>query len=322
MCVCVSVQERRRRKMKKQSRPVVGRPSTRMSGASEGSYVVSGSTSAGAGGTVLTTLPTPQPALSLNCSLGTPALLPPRTTSSCVSFVSDGKPELEVEAEPEETYAVGAYHFTTCPICLEPFTLDNPAIIVQCKHGFHLQCLESWRMRSPACPVCLTSLAGDEGHVMTPKDYRRRRRYRGDAMNPKPVLKLLPTPSLSFHTALQDSSLDQYHNEATAGSVVTASVGLPAICAAEVSTSMEDAHEHEGSEGAAGGRGTSAPAMPPAGWMRVRGGEGSEARAQLLRPGGAAADDDPHEEHHEENDDGTSSQQWWLWWLTHWCSSS
>lgn len=75
-----------------------------------------------------------------------------------------------------DLYDVGEYHLTSCPICLEYFTLENPAILLKCEHGFHLQCLESWRQHSAVCPVCLKTVRGDEGRLMRTKDVRRRRR--------------------------------------------------------------------------------------------------------------------------------------------------
>lgn len=86
-----------------------------------------------------------------------------------------------------ETFVVGEFHVSACPICLERFTLDNPAIIVPCKHGFHLQCLEAWRQRSADCPVCLEPLAGCAGRIMSVEDTRRRRRFR-TATAPKMVV--------------------------------------------------------------------------------------------------------------------------------------
>ncbi|AIN97041.1 hypothetical protein LPMP_170030 [Leishmania panamensis] len=93
-----------------------------------------------------------------------------------------------------ETYDVGEYHLTTCPICLEHFTLDNPAILLKCEHGFHLQCLESWRQRSTMCPMCFAPVIGDEGRLMSSSDVRRRRCMR---LRPPPVT----------HHALERSSL-------------------------------------------------------------------------------------------------------------------
>ncbi|KAG8346774.1 hypothetical protein TRVL_02397 [Trypanosoma vivax] len=85
--------------------------------------------------------------------------------------------EISKTGKCEDTFVVGEFHLTSCPICLERFTLDNPAIVVICGHGFHLQCLEDWRQRSPVCPVCSRVLHG-EGVLMTNAQETRRRRRR------------------------------------------------------------------------------------------------------------------------------------------------
>ncbi|KAL0924895.1 hypothetical protein M5K25_005755 [Dendrobium thyrsiflorum] len=41
-----------------------------------------------------------------------------------------------------------------CPTCLEEYTFDNPRIILQCSHHFHLGCIYEWMERSELCPVC------------------------------------------------------------------------------------------------------------------------------------------------------------------------
>ncbi|XP_017697625.1 E3 ubiquitin-protein ligase At3g02290 isoform X2 [Phoenix dactylifera] len=41
-----------------------------------------------------------------------------------------------------------------CPTCLEEYTSENPRIILQCTHHFHLCCIYDWMERSEACPVC------------------------------------------------------------------------------------------------------------------------------------------------------------------------
>lgn len=76
----------------------------------------------------------------------------------------------------DDTFSVGEYHASACPVCLERFTLGNPAVILRCEHGFHLQCIESWRMRCPECPVCLRPMARDEARLMESQDTRRRGR--------------------------------------------------------------------------------------------------------------------------------------------------
>ncbi|KAM0949866.1 putative transcription factor C2H2 family [Dioscorea sansibarensis] len=41
-----------------------------------------------------------------------------------------------------------------CPTCLEEYTPENPKVILQCSHDFHLSCIYEWMERSEACPVC------------------------------------------------------------------------------------------------------------------------------------------------------------------------
>ncbi|CAO2835593.1 unnamed protein product [Amaranthus hypochondriacus] len=41
-----------------------------------------------------------------------------------------------------------------CPICLEEYDTDNPKMVTNCEHDFHLSCLLEWMERSDACPVC------------------------------------------------------------------------------------------------------------------------------------------------------------------------
>ncbi|KAJ4880022.1 E3 ubiquitin-protein ligase RHF1A [Raphanus sativus] len=41
-----------------------------------------------------------------------------------------------------------------CSICLEPFTLQDPATVTSCKHEYHLQCIIEWSQRSKECPIC------------------------------------------------------------------------------------------------------------------------------------------------------------------------
>lgn len=43
-----------------------------------------------------------------------------------------------------------------CPTCLENYSAENPQIVAQCGHAFHLQCIVEWETRSgsPYCPIC------------------------------------------------------------------------------------------------------------------------------------------------------------------------
>ncbi|KAK9707149.1 hypothetical protein RND81_07G176000 [Saponaria officinalis] len=41
-----------------------------------------------------------------------------------------------------------------CPTCLEEYDAENPKIITECSHHFHLSCIYDWMERSNTCPVC------------------------------------------------------------------------------------------------------------------------------------------------------------------------
>ncbi|KAH9707893.1 E3 ubiquitin-protein ligase [Citrus sinensis] len=49
-----------------------------------------------------------------------------------------------------------------CPTCLEEYTLENPKIVTQCRHHYHLSCIYEWMERSPTCPVCSKVMVFDE----------------------------------------------------------------------------------------------------------------------------------------------------------------
>ncbi|GAB4829020.1 hypothetical protein Ancab_018677 [Ancistrocladus abbreviatus] len=41
-----------------------------------------------------------------------------------------------------------------CPTCLDGFDNENPKIVTDCTHYFHLGCIYEWMERSDKCPVC------------------------------------------------------------------------------------------------------------------------------------------------------------------------
>ncbi|KAM7516675.1 hypothetical protein LguiA_006258 [Lonicera macranthoides] len=49
-----------------------------------------------------------------------------------------------------------------CPTCLEEYTTENPKIVTQCSHHFHLGCIYEWMERSESCPVCGKEMSFDE----------------------------------------------------------------------------------------------------------------------------------------------------------------
>merc|ERR1711916_302740 len=53
----------------------------------------------------------------------------------------------------------------SCPICLENFSQANPSVLYSCGHNYHLQCAESWFVRSSRCPVCDQDIRDASCHV-------------------------------------------------------------------------------------------------------------------------------------------------------------
>lgn len=49
-----------------------------------------------------------------------------------------------------------------CPTCLEEYTPENPKIITQCQHNYHLACIYEWMERSYTCPVCMKIMVFSE----------------------------------------------------------------------------------------------------------------------------------------------------------------
>lgn len=54
-------------------------------------------------------------------------------------------------AEKENTSSVD------CAVCLENFKMgDKCRLLPNCKHSFHVQCIDSWVLKTPDCPICRT----------------------------------------------------------------------------------------------------------------------------------------------------------------------
>lgn len=57
-----------------------------------------------------------------------------------------------------------------CPTCLELYTPDNPRIVADCGHSFHLQCIVAWETRSGSryCPICAKVMTYREADAVKP----------------------------------------------------------------------------------------------------------------------------------------------------------
>ena len=53
---------------------------------------------------------------------------------------------------------------SSCPICLEPYRVEDRRISLPCLHLFHSQCVKSWLVRgNDECPVCRCSVSSALG---------------------------------------------------------------------------------------------------------------------------------------------------------------
>lgn len=49
-----------------------------------------------------------------------------------------------------------------CPTCLEEYEPENPKIVAECSHHFHLSCIYDWMERSDKCPICFRMMVFSE----------------------------------------------------------------------------------------------------------------------------------------------------------------
>ncbi|KAK8650899.1 hypothetical protein V6N13_140520 [Hibiscus sabdariffa] len=79
-----------------------------------------------------------------------------------VSRCEKGSSHSEEESKPVRAKSQDGIGYTywsaeeedVCPTCLEEYTPENPKIITECSHHYHLGCSYEWTERSENCPVC------------------------------------------------------------------------------------------------------------------------------------------------------------------------
>ncbi|KAF8390388.1 hypothetical protein HHK36_024914 [Tetracentron sinense] len=54
-----------------------------------------------------------------------------------------------------------------CAVCLENFNMgDKCRLLPICNHIFHAQCVDSWLLKKPICPICRTSANSPKGSTV------------------------------------------------------------------------------------------------------------------------------------------------------------
>lgn len=50
-----------------------------------------------------------------------------------------------------------------CVVCLENFRAGEKCrLLPKCSHSFHIECIDSWLLKTPICPICRTSVGSSE----------------------------------------------------------------------------------------------------------------------------------------------------------------
>ncbi|KAM0943604.1 putative transcription factor C2H2 family [Dioscorea sansibarensis] len=87
------------------------------------------------------------------------------TDSSPMADIESGIDEATLRSYPKVTYSEAKIQGkstteTCCSICLADYKdTDVLRLLPECRHLFHLKCVDPWLRHHPTCPVCRTSPA-------------------------------------------------------------------------------------------------------------------------------------------------------------------
>ncbi|CAA7053617.1 unnamed protein product [Microthlaspi erraticum] len=73
--------------------------------------------------------------------------------------------QLSRDLERGEISSVVEDEEDVCPTCFYEYIEDNPKIVLQCGHIFHLSCIYEWMERSEACPFCSKAMLFLDGEI-------------------------------------------------------------------------------------------------------------------------------------------------------------
>lgn len=85
------------------------------------------------------------------------------TDTSSVADIESGIDEATLRSYPKVTYSEAKLKGkssteTCCSICLADYKdTDVLRLLPECRHLFHLKCVDPWLRQHPTCPVCRTS---------------------------------------------------------------------------------------------------------------------------------------------------------------------
>lgn len=68
---------------------------------------------------------------------------------------STGTLELVLGSVKNYSLIENAYQADVCPICLEEFEKDSLCRVLECRHLFHMLCIDEWLYKACVmCPMC------------------------------------------------------------------------------------------------------------------------------------------------------------------------
>ncbi|PIA40478.1 hypothetical protein AQUCO_02500289v1 [Aquilegia coerulea] len=88
-----------------------------------------------------------------------------RRENRCNSMSQD-----DVEMLPCFAYRAeekGSSSSADCAVCLENFRIGEKCRLLPiCKHSFHAECVDSWLLKAPICPICRTNASAQKNSMV------------------------------------------------------------------------------------------------------------------------------------------------------------
>ena len=101
---------------------------------------------------------------------------------------SSGMTALELESIPVILYERYLFHNiddAQCVICLINYQIGDELRVLTCGHHYHMQCIDRWLQRKPACAICIRNVQVSEqpsAHINTNNDNIQQQRNTNNAL--------------------------------------------------------------------------------------------------------------------------------------------
>ncbi|XP_022741893.1 RING-H2 finger protein ATL39-like [Durio zibethinus] len=100
-----------------------------------------------------------------------------------------------------------------CAVCLENFKMGEKCkLLPQCRHSFHAECVDSWLLRNPICPICRTSADSSKDGLVLGEESSR---------SCENVVQLRGSPSREGSRHLDDVRIEIAENQTREARIIT-----------------------------------------------------------------------------------------------------